>query len=674
MDHAYKPVPRPTTGKFEPFNYQLDLSQLAGIIGPVTFKVSNKTTAIVVIKCDDIYSFTPIKRPSRDDKLQPELTQEEKKTAVELMEGYLNSGVTLTHVPNSLPQLKGAKVVLKNHQYYITLVGKSEVTIEQAFNLEYQLPYHPVLEINSFLEVPLLYTGDGISKDVGQMINSLLNYDIIALRRLSMYLSGYKTEIKLNKISRDGGSVDYSVSPYDTIVNHLLGFIAYIYPAALEKITNGYKVKNGPLLWTIRDAINDQLQLENNINTFKWGEFDDRILKEHQREIVEKMIENHNKGKRGNIIWAPTGSGKTLCVLRYILAIPMKKYCVYTLPASAIDSVKKEFDTHKIKYQIIDVNAKPLANTTKIILPNIINFIEHDQVKKVADQLREHSSNMLFIVDEFHKALATTQRTSTILEIVSLCSEFIAMSGTIIKDENHEQLIAWLCYITNFEVTLTNYWVAIGALISKKFSTGITVERQDIEAEIEDLEAYKAVVPVGVGGNARNINLPEALRLCYKSITKIIVQTAKQYIQVGEGLFIVAKDSTHQQELYNLLSPLGVGIHLITRQTPITLEYTDTSNIKIVITTPSHNAGYTLTKFRVMLQTVYFSNQATRDQLESRLNRIGQMSDTIRIITIHGGILTYINTRYEKVRSLASAMKGFADDIGVEYDELKNNL
>jgi superfamily II DNA or RNA helicase len=269
------------------------------------------------------------------------------------------------------------------------------------------------------------------------------------------------------------------------------------------------------------------------------------------------MVENHNKGKRGNIIWAPTGSGKTLCVLRYMLAINMKEYCVYTLPASAMDSVKKEFDTHKIKYQTIDVNTKPLSGTNKIILPNIVNFIEHDQVKKesIASQLRNHSGNMLFIVDEFHKALATTIRTSVILEIVSLCSEFIAMSGTIIKDENHEELIQWLIHIVNFPVTVHNYWVAIGALISKKFSTGITVERQEIEAEIEDLEAYKLTVPEGVGGSARNINLPEALRLCYKSITKVMVDITKQYIEVGEGLFIVAKDSKHQQELYNLLSP-----------------------------------------------------------------------------------------------------------------------
>jgi len=118
---------------------------------------------------------------------------------------------------------------------------------------------------------------------------------------------------------------------------------------------------------------------------------------------------------------------------------------------------------------------------------------------------------------------------------------------------------------------------------------------------------------------------------------------------------------------------LGIGIHLITRHTPITLEYGDTSNIKIVITTPSHNAGYTLTKFRIMLQTVYFSNQATRDQLEGRLNRIGGYPE-IRIITVHAGILSYINSRYERVRSLAEAMKGFANEINIDYEDLKNNL
>jgi hypothetical protein len=83
-----------------------------------------------------------------------------------------------------------------------------------------------------------------------------------------------------------------------------------------------------------------------------------------------------------------------------------------------------------------------------------------------------------------------------------------------------------------------------------------------------------------------------------------------------------------------------------------------------VITTPTHSEGYTLTKFRIMIQLVYFTNQATREQLEGRINRIGQSSDTIYIFTLHTGILSNVYERYEGVRSLSDALKGFAKEEG----------
>lgn len=80
-----------------------------------------------------------------------------------------------------------------------------------------------------------------------------------------------------------------------------------------------------------------------------------------------------------------------------------------------------------------------------------------------------------------------------------------------------------------------------------------------------------------------------------------------------------------------------------------------------VITTSNHSEGYSLSRLRVMITGVYFSNQASRSQLEYRLNRIGQLHD-IRILVIHAGIISYIHKHYEKARSLAQCIKGFASE------------
>jgi hypothetical protein len=72
-----------------------------------------------------------------------------------------------------------------------------------------------------------------------------------------------------------------------------------------------------------------------------------------------------------------------------------------------------------------------------------------------------------------------------------------------------------------------------------------------------------------------------------------------------------------------------------------------------------------LTKCKVLITSTYFSNQATREQLEYRINRIGQIYKEVDIITYTAGILHGINQRYNETRKLSLAIKDFADDINV---------
>jgi hypothetical protein len=58
-----------------------------------------------------------------------------------------------------------------------------------------------------------------------------------------------------------------------------------------------------------------------------------------------------------------------------------------------------------------------------------------------------------------------------------------------------------------------------------------------------------------------------------------------------------------------------------------------------------------------MITSVYFSNEATREQLEGRINRIGQ-TNAITILTYHTGVLSYILEHYKKSRNMSQALKG----------------
>jgi hypothetical protein len=281
--------------------------------------------------------------------------------------------------------------------------------------------------------------------------------------------------------------------------------------------------------------------------------------------------------------------------------------------------------------------------------------------------MKNLASEMFFIVDEFHKTMNKTIRTSITLEIVRLSAEFVAMSGTIISSDNPVDLIQWLSLIVEFEVNEHNYFTALSALISKKVQTNIVVDRVLIDAPLIDEKHYYTLVPKSLGGTSNNLNFREALSECYKSITVRMIQEAITYLRLGEKLFMVAKDANHQIELQQLLLQQGVqNIFLITSKTSIVLTPADNSPITVVITTMRQVEGYTLTDRRIAIYCVCLSNQASRDQCDGRLNRIGQPSPAIRIITVHAGILSYIMRNYETARNLAEAIRGFCDDINLE--------
>lgn len=645
------------------FDYRLDPSWLAGIIGSIEVKHGNNT--YIVCLRTDLSSLVTIRKPRREDKDIKPLDDDEKYQVESQVLSMLEQGITVTF-PDIIPYVGTVTVKLIDGEYHI--LDGQDTLWDEYINLTYALPLHSTEPLD-----PTKYYGYGVRINHKDFLSIVDTTDIHVLRRACIYLKSRSNEIHLHKISRDGTGVEYAVSLLDTKVFQLLCTICNFYPGALTLIQGKYfKVSNGPLFYTIADHILYKVQGITEITRWPLIPGDHRKLREYQEDSVKELIASNN---RGSIVWIEVGMGKTLILMTYMKYLiehnKLPEYVVYTLPTSAIDSIKKELTMFGFPFVEIDMRKSPSPNTYNILQPLHVNLVPHDHMRRngLDEQLRSLASKTFFVCDEFHLCLnSNTIRTSLALEIAKLAREFVAMSGTILNSaDGLTDLIAWLELVVPFNVNIHNYYVAVGSLISKKVQTNVEIIRQDIDVTMTptQLQLYKQLVPIKLGGTASRINLIEAVKICYEAITPLMVEQAVTLIQQGYTIFMVAKDIAHQDSIYNLalryLRP--EQIFLITRDNPITLTPDYQGPIKLIVTTIKHSSGYTLTKANVMITSVYFSNEATREQLEGRINRIGQ-TNAITILTYHTGVLSYILEHYKKSRNMSQALKGFAKEVG----------
>lgn len=654
----------PTTSEEISYETKLPESWLAGLIG--TIAIGNN---YVVLRPENIYELVALRRPTRG--LKPELTDEEREITLQKARDLLRKGYPLLS-SSLLPQFKHAHVYLIDDEYYLEYSGISfrnslqgdkvsrqsgmRKSWHEARHLNYIFPVHQAPILSPSIAIQTYGIGISANSD-DRWVKLIEQSSVIVRRRLFHYLQAARSLIELYPISRTGEAQSYTVMPEDSEVNILLHSLAQLYPAALTVEKRGFRVGCGSLLWDLAKGI-----LPAPTYYSGWHiPATNRSLWHHQVESLERMKSNQ---RRGYLLWIPVGLGKTLIVreyLRYLAEMgKLPKYCLYTLPPSALDSVKREFDG--VRTKVLDFRQ---GSRSRVLEAGTINFVYHDHLRMV--DLTEQANEIFFIVDEFHKTLNPTQRTSSALELVRLSTGFIGLSGTIIKDTETQPLIQWLEQVVDFEVTESNYWVAIGALVSKRVQTRVVVERETVEVPLG--EDYYSLVPKVLGGSSTQLKFRQALTLSYHAVEEELEQLVRDYQAIGEVVFVVTRDQAHQQRLAVALSDLNV--YLIGMNHSLTLLPGDKRGIEVVITTPKYAEGYTLTGSRVMLTGVWFSNQATREQLEGRLNRIGQPSDLIRVITVQAGLLSYVQRRYESARTLSEVMKGFADEIQIPYDELR---
>lgn len=681
-------------------DYELPKSWLAGMVGVMTIRVKGATT-IVTMKADDPLELVVAREPkARRGKTEYKtLTPEQEEEAIAIARDRLKNGISMNQATSPDISLKDCKVYLieDGEPFYEIRKPGMKLEWDKARFIKIQLNVHKKNKWD--MKTALTEIGDGVEVDYKKSIKELLNNtDNKILRRTLMYISTANTEIEMHRINRDGGGTSKSVDLYDVPAYQLLLRLSVIAPGALRPIQGNpanFSVPCGPLLWLIRKMILKKTMSKISSKDIKgWDSskfIDKRKMFDYQGDTVNDMIRNYDDGLKGQFLWLPVGTGKTKIVLTYLSYLKkikqLPKYIIYTLPPESVMSIIEEVRMFGVNINImiplsnITQKRKPYdkinISVTKGCNPKLyhLNLILHDHLRFCSEDLPKYASDSIIIFDEVHLFLNQSLRTGMGMNLSHLARQFISFTGTPVIDNKTEKLISWLEQIVPFEVNKKNFWVAANNMIAKKITTGIKTESEDIVALFTDDEQsrYQKYVPPAMGGTNTNPSSRDwinASEICYQACDRKIVSLTKNMLNKNRGVMIVSRDTKHQNILRDMIiqkcSLTGNDIFLISNDNSIFL--TDesvnkkkTPDYKVVIVPKRKAQGYTLTRLSVMITSVYPSNNATREQLRGRINRLGQKTEPILYKTVHIGILTTIMENHNNAKSLSAALQAIAE-------------
>lgn len=672
----------------ETMTFEIDKGWLSALVGTIPVAV-NGLSSYVTIKTDKDFEnidhsyFVAIKTPSREvaDK---QLTEEEQEIAIDkAMEILKTNGIAMNKAVAPYSVLENCKLFLENGRWKIVNSAGKEVKWTDKFDVTLDvLKKQTVLNIDdAIVKATVQESTTGIIKNhkvAFKHLLSTLDGKTRIIKRILMYLNSYSSKFELNKVSMDGSGTYKSVSCEDSDAFLFFVYLSMIYPCAISPVNLGTFVSHcPPLLWKIRDEINKYVS--NNVYV-KWPYIEDikkRQLWVHQKHILSEMMKNSQRP--GHFMWLKVGMGKTLIVLTYIQWLnehqKLPEYVVYTVPKSAMRTIVSEIKTFGIPINLLIPTKTVSEDYVEIINENknynfsvsrncdckkhAVNIVTSDNHLRLANEkLLEIAPKSLFIVDEVHKTLNETQRTSAALELASVADKFITFTGTPIIDTHTYKLAWWLEKIVPFEVNENNFWVASNTMIAKIADTGIETEYEQFLAKIENEELYYSLVPPSLGGsnfNASMSHLKKATDISYNSATTSMIKLAIKYAK--KGVVVVAKDKKHQDVIYSELVKKIEPSKVLLMTDSVNLTSEDKGPVQIVIVPIKKSEGYNLTKMSVMISSVYPSNQATRTQIEGRINRIGQTADKLLYVKVHCGTLTRIMNDHNTAKNLNSALE-----------------
>lgn len=191
------------------FNYLLPEAWLAGLIGVIEVKIKH-SNIIVVLRSDDIFSFTVARAPSRDEDKE-DLSEKEKERAKEKAISLLEDGIIIKNAPGVLAMLNGVEVRLEDRERYLLKIKGQDVDWLDFINMKFSFILHP--NDNTNIEEAILYVGEGIMRSAESHLDEIIsNLSNKVLLRLMSYLENNRSTIELHKIARKGDGQDLNLN------------------------------------------------------------------------------------------------------------------------------------------------------------------------------------------------------------------------------------------------------------------------------------------------------------------------------------------------------------------------------------------------------------------------------------------------------------------------------
>lgn len=675
-------------GKDNIFEYNTTLSDswLAGMVGTIYNDVW-----LMTLKPENIETQLIAKKINRGDTILT-LSDSERETAIEEIDVIFKKGVKVASVPCNW--MHGAKVFKVEGDYKII---NNESKIEELWEeckdvtINYKQIDRDLLNHDEYCYTKDTQEGIVIKPPFGKLC-SMYNEMELA-RAVALLYSDFK-EIKMPTVARDGGGTKLKVTLFDVGAFQILHQLANLYPSILfAETTTSFRVRDPVGLIMLREIVGKEMAInrgKNNTDMGRWGIIEDsssRTLFDYQRKAIDTLNHNFEEGKKGSFVWLTVGSGKSLIAMTFLRNLirsgKMSKRVIYTLPPGALNSLAVEITMMGFHVVLLSpvqrkANVIMVGDTTinsvknvKDVPPYCIALIVHDHLKKVEDDLVPLMGETTFIVDEVHKGLGDTLRTSALLNCALLSYHFIAMTGTPTIDSNTGRLIPWLRMITNYPVTHRNHLVAINSMVSDSVNVGVNVVEEEKEFSLEDdkLDEYMNFIGVKNGGSNDNPtmgDLLKALRYCYDRCDVEIIRDALDYERSGRGVFIVVKDDNHQKRMFSMLSrQTNKPIFCITSKTSLTLTNKTVEegmvDYRFVIAPMAISEGYTCTRLSVSLSSTYFSNEASRTQMRGRINRVGQTAENVTYVLYTCEILSTFANAYKHAKNIKRLLSSFVD-------------
>ena len=447
----------------------------------------------------------------------------------------------------------------------------------------------------------------------------------------------------------------------------------------------------------------------------RWPVLQDRLhrtLMDYQQAAVKRMLHSHQMKRSAHFLNVRVGLGKTLILLTYLQqrGLTDVKHIIYTMPLTAFSGVLRELVEMGLSVDIVTGSATTAkkgnsANSewTKVgerhsstrgnirvvssvsnVKPFRVIVVSHDALRlsTVKPDLLHLVNKSILVIDEVHKCMYSgTQRTSTAMELTRAACETIAMTGTpVLNAGSGKLLIPYLELVVPFCVGSQNFLVASNAMVAFRVDTGVGRKEITVDPWTNNQDArqkqHNAIL-----ASQQHGALLTAVNLCYAACTPQMVHETIN--RLHEGVLLVAKDRTHQKELAHALMnesatlrlfvmasnddglpsnstvTYGNDIHLTAK----TVRESTEESFHVVLVRQDQCEGYTVTALGAMVTSVYFSNQATREQMRGRIDRLTQHRLAskglyVEYVTVKCGILKNVSANYAKAGLLSQAMSG----------------